>query len=100
MTSCDKKLKYTIRIREASTGKEVESHDDWIPWERDPTGEEGLHFMFADGNYSCDCNRKLFFGRAEDIEFSDEDTPCGHNQYFVRITLDETGKVVLDELGN
>lgn len=32
--------------------------------------EQGVRYMFSQGNYSCDCNRGLFLGE-------EEDRPCG-----------------------
>jgi len=50
------------------------------------------------GNGSCDCNRKLMFGQAQGIEFSDEDTPCGNTKYIVRVT--NGNDIILDEFGS
>lgn len=47
-------------------------------------------FIWADGNYACDCNRHLFFCRAAGDE-PDDRPPCGGNVYAVRVT-DEQGK--------
>lgn len=91
-------IPYTVTIRETATGKEVKYKDNWTPWEDDPTGEGGLSFMYGEGNYSCDCNRKLFFGYAQDIKFSDEETPCGNTRYFVTVVIDDTGLVVYSDL--
>lgn len=89
---------YNIVIRENATGRMVKYEDSHPYWTDDESQHSGLRFMFEDGNYSCDCNRKLFFGRAQLTEFTDEETPCGHNAYAVKITLMD-GTVVLDELG-
>lgn len=81
----------TIRIREVSSGKEVdrleEVEDEYL---------DGQRFYYEDGNASCDCNRRLMFGYAQGIQFSDEDTPCGEGKYKVRVTIGD--RVVLDEL--
>ena len=56
-------------------------------WEGDVS-----EYMWGDGgNYSCDCNRALFFARsgAED----DPDIECGDTAYVIRIT-DDSGKEV------
>ena len=90
-------LLYNIVIRENATGKMVKYEDSYPYWDDQESRHSSLRFMFEDGNYSCDCNRKLFFGRAYLTEFSDEETPCGHSKYSVKITLMD-GTVVLDEL--
>jgi hypothetical protein len=46
-----------IAIRENATGDIRLTYQDFP--------DVGLaEFMFADGNFSCDCNRRLFFRRA------------------------------------
>lgn len=38
--------------------------------------EESAHWMFKEGNYSCDCNRSIFINRYCDDNF--EELDCGH----------------------
>lgn len=38
--------------------------------------DRGVVYMFQDGNYSCDCNRHLFWHRANGDE-PEDDAPCG-----------------------
>ncbi len=84
-------MRVTIRIREVSTGKEVdyyqEVEQEYLDSER---------FYYEDGNGCCDCNRKLMFGYGQGINFSDEETPCGSTKYEVRVTVGD--RVVFDEL--
>ncbi len=40
------------------------------------TEVEHIEFMWREGNYSCDCNRRLFIGRLTDPSY-DDDLPCG-----------------------
>lgn len=54
-------------------------------------------FMWEEGNYSCDCNRKLFFARAAG-ESEDWDSECSDGQYSVRIRNKKSGEVFYDEL--
>ena len=82
-----------VRIREVSTGEEV----DYIQAVEEQY-LDNQDFYYGEGNGSCDCNRKLMFGEAKGIKFSDEETPCGSTRYQVRVTAD--GKIVLDELGS
>lgn len=54
--------------------------------------EDGVLFHWTDGNYGCDCNRKLFMSDA-DADFPDEPDengwfPCGETVKLVGLTLD------------
>jgi hypothetical protein len=61
---------------------ELEEHD-WPP------------YIWVDGNYSCDCNRQLFFMRAGEEE-EPENNPCGNSRYSVQIAND-SGEIHGDE---
>ncbi len=42
---------------------------------------DGIEYMWEEGNYACDCNRRLFIARLTDPNFSADDPslePCGH----------------------
>lgn len=84
-------MQITIRIRERATGKELD-----VQTEVEEKYLDNQNFYYSLGNGSCDCNRKLMFGQAQGIEFSDEETPCGNTRYDVRVTIG--GNIVLDEL--
>jgi hypothetical protein len=53
-------------------------------------------WMWEGGNYSCDCNRRLFFARAAG---EDEDWygGCGDVAYSVRVREAKTGRVFYNE---
>lgn len=65
-----------------------------------PLPDEGLwntttefpHYIWEDGNYSCNCNRELFFWRAggEEDKLADEDSGIcsGDDRYTVKIVID------------
>ena len=55
-------------------------------WETDFSGE----YLWSEGNYSCDCNRALFFGYAEGGE--GDECPCGDGGYSVRIIAKHDGQ--------
>ena len=47
-------------------------------------GDYNWEFLWEEGNYSCDCNRHLFFERAAGREPEDgECPPCGEELYSV-----------------
>lgn len=80
-------MKCRLEIRRNSDGKVVICPDeDW---------DEANEFMWSEGNYSCDCNRSLFFHRAEGTP--DDAGPCGNDRYSVRLTDTITGVVVYQD---
>jgi hypothetical protein len=58
------------------------------------------NFMWKDGNFSCDCNRHLFFNYAVGIEpeEDEEDDECTDWKYSVRLVNPVDGKVFYNEL--
>ena len=52
---------------------------------------DGSDYIWADGNYACDCNRHLFFERAAGNEPAWNEGGCGDIAYSVRI-FDMNGK--------
>lgn len=70
-----------VHIRKNETG-EIRIRKDWLFL--DANGLPNL-FIWQEGNYSCDCNRALFFARAND---EDEDCfDCGESEYSIKIML-------------
>lgn len=81
-----------VHIRRNADG-EVRQYVDKYPW------DSGSEYMWADGNYSCDCNRYLFFMRAAgEDEGKLIDDRCGDDGYSVRIT-DEAGNLLYEDDG-
>jgi len=78
-----------IRITCVATGESVQYTD-----QEDILDDDGLNFQWGEGNYSCDCNRSLFFHRAKGIE-EPEDRPCGDSAYSAQITAD--GVVIYED---
>jgi hypothetical protein len=77
-----------IEIRRNSDGV-VRSYFDSYEWQGD--------YMWTDGNYSCDCNRYLFFMRAAGEDEGDLIADrCGDGGYSVRIT-DARGNVLYED---
>lgn len=50
-------------------------------------------YLWSEGNYSCDCNRSLFFHDWNEPEKRE----CGDSEFSIRIS-DMTGKVIYSEL--
>ncbi|WP_341893794.1 hypothetical protein [Ferrovibrio terrae] len=74
------------------TTAEVRSYrDHWYdanPWE--PHHE----YLWSEGNYGCDCNRGLFFARANGD--TDKGVTCGESRYRVLIR-DADGRVLFSD---
>jgi len=74
-------MEYIARIREVSTGIVRDTvHESEI------VTKESMEYMWLDGNYSCDCNRELFFRRAAGEDPALDDVTCGDGR-FVLVSL-------------
>jgi hypothetical protein len=77
------------------------TNDDWSDWEHTAV------FMWEDGNYSCNCNRFLFFNRAlglseAEIDAIDPDKDgvlsCGaYEKFRVDWIKNEAGEIIYRE---
>jgi len=83
--------KIIVRIRNNETGEIRDYHTEGF-------GEEGKPnaWYYSDGNGSCDCNRTLYFQRANKEE-EYFDTECGDVKFSIQI-INQDGKVYYDEL--
>ena len=52
-------------------------------------------WIWSEGNFSCDCNRQLFFNRANNEE--EEQCPCGEGKFSVNIINPENGEYLYKE---
>jgi len=70
-------LDITMTLRRRSTGEERVYTDDWYPFL--PTTKDdllrGVLFQWTEGNFSCNCNRALFWARTGG-EPEPDDTTC------------------------
>ncbi len=78
-------MSYIVTIRRTADGKEVDYVDN-LPW------EESSEYMWNEGNYGCDCNRAIFFARAQGL--TDPDRTCGHTAFEIVKIVDENGKLL------
>lgn len=83
---------YTVHIRHLPTNVER-----LMPWPDDTWEGESSEFIWVDGNYACDCNRGLFFARANNEP--DPDRNCGMSEYAIWIEGDD-GSVLYEEEGS
>lgn len=80
--------KVLVQIRENATGEIVEFNDDNI---FDTENNKVNIYIWEEGNYSCDCNRRLMFDENTDNE------TCGEGEYSVNILHPITRNVVYRE---
>lgn len=59
----------------------------------DYSDPETIEFLWSEGNYSCDCNRGLFWARANNE--ADPDRECGISEYDVIDAETDTGEKLL-----
>lgn len=86
-------MKYTIAIRLNATGEERLYRDDY-----DWPSDDGMLFAYTEGNYGCDCNRKLFFERAAGGEPDFDSAECGEAAYSILYAIREDGtRVPVDD---
>lgn len=85
-------MKLKVEIRRNSDGVIVQD-----VWDEPQVPHEFSAYIWEDGNYSCDCNRELFFTRAR-FEDDPEETECGDERFSVRLSDADTGEILYDEL--
>lgn len=57
-------------------------------------GEDGNSlFVWSEHNFSCDCNRELFFTDWE----CDGEQRCGEGRFLLRVTAADDGRILYDE---
>jgi hypothetical protein len=86
-------VKVVAHIRDNATG-EVRQYQTWEIY--DP--EDGEHpgvFNWEENNYSCNCNRALFFARS--IGADEPDVDCGDGKYSVNLANAKTGEIYYRE---
>jgi hypothetical protein len=92
----DERLPFVVFIKNNETGEIREHHDELIIDEE--TKEPSL-FIWEEGNYSCDCNRELFFLRAkhESEESVLNQNRCTDGRFSVKIKEAQTGRILYSE---
>jgi hypothetical protein len=83
------------RIHDNQTGevREFATHEALNPGEERPND-----CGWSGGNYSCDCNRALFFARAKGEP--DPDFECGESRYTVQLLNPVDGAIYYDEIAD
>lgn len=88
-----------VRIRDTLFGEERVYQTTEVDWlEHDSTPAGWSPYIWAEGNYSCDCNRRLFFERAAGNDPDPRSGACTDGRFVVlSITRRETGEVLYEE---
>lgn len=83
-------VRIVAKIRHNPTG-EVRDYPTEGIWDGDD--DQTTRYIWEDGNFSCDCNRSLFFySHAEDME-----ADCGDDLFSVNLVNPRTGEVFYRE---
>lgn len=74
-------IQVSVHIRKNETG-EIRIYQD----ELSPNEEDGSPntYIWEEGNYGCDCNRRLFFARINNEE-EDWESGCSETEYSINI---------------
>ena len=82
-----------VRIRRNSDGV-IRTYEGKGYWDDGLCGEPAgpSTFIWEEGNFSCDCNRELFFLRAGQEPEHDE-VECGADRYAVELVNPKDGRV-------
>ena len=94
------RVQVVLEIRDLATGEVRKGNDHEYVWHKD--NGEWSDFNWSENNFSCDCNRHLFFGRLGGEELGDDTVKCGWPEYpdgrfEVRITNPATGDVMYED---
>lgn len=81
-------VRVIAHIRKNSTGEVRQYETQEI---MDEGQDKPNNFNWAENNYSCDCNREIFFERAIGKEIEDRDNDCGHGKFSVNLQNPVTG---------
>src|SRR5580765_2651563 len=54
-------------------------------WDSEQDVFRTMEYMYMEGNYSCDCNKMLFWLRSQQMD-DDVETPCGDTMTIQRLT--------------
>ena len=79
-----------ISLTRVSDGKTVE-------YEQDDYGYGTTRFIYEDGNYSCNCNRHLFFTEAEGHRDDTEMNCVDYPKYRVNWIKEPEGEIIYSE---
>jgi hypothetical protein len=86
----------TIHIRNNATGVIRLYRDEYFSDEIGALGYPVGAFNWTDGNYSCDCNRSMFFAQAAGED--PDDDGCGDERFTaIKVVFDDGREFPLDD---
>jgi hypothetical protein len=92
-------IHFDVYLTHIPTGEQIIYHDNFGHVTDEEDWKSRSIFIWEDGNYSCDCNRALFFERAktgDDSVWVEQE--CGHIVYKLdKLVVRETGEIVYSE---
>ncbi len=88
-------VKCLVKYRNNETGEAREAFENLI-WEEE-FEEKLCLYIWQEGNFSCDCNRYLFFQRAKGEDEIDDDCKCGHSKFDIQIYNPLNGELLYNE---
>lgn len=94
MSEKEEEVVVRVEIRKNATG-EIREFETTLLFDDFGGDKYPNYFIWEEGNYSCDCNRRLFFARAN-CEEEDWQSGCGDTEYSVSILL-EDGECIYSE---
>lgn len=71
-------MSYIVAIRKNDTG-EIHLYNDLFEYDN----EDCMIWQYTEGNFGCDCNRELFWYRADGIETIDNKHTCTDDRYSI-----------------
>lgn len=89
-------VKINAHIKEVSSG-EVRVYETEEPIYLVEGGLNLSVFNWEDNNYSCDCNRRIFFERANGIEIEFDEYDCSDGGFLVNLENPKTGEIYYRE---
>jgi len=87
-----KQIKTNVYIRKNNTKEIRKIEMNLYGFDSDTCPET---WIWEEGNYSCDCNREIFFERAAGFEV--EEVECSHFKYSIKLEDPKTGNIFYNE---
>ena len=83
-----------VTLRDTVTDECRSFNDAYLSFDDDGSF---FDFQWSENNYSCDCNRRLFFERAGGREPEEHEMPCGEGRFLVVSIIHPDGRLLYTE---
>ena len=91
-------VKVVAYVRNNATGEIRQYRTEGI-WDKEAHDGPVSTWIWEEGNFSCDCNRKIFWGNAAGEDYL-SDSPCGDGGFSVNLQNPKTGQIFYREYGD